>query len=308
MGSIKALTLSVAIFGSLVSGAFAADMPAPPPLMPAPVLAPAAAALDTSGWYLRGDLGIGMTSTPKYSVDLLDYSAASVPVGGTPAGIFGPGMGDQMHIGFGAGYAINSWFRTDATLEYRGKANISAISNRYYIACSGGPPCVPGATHQVSDQYQGHTSSVVGLWNAYADLGTWSGITPYVGVGVGVARNSLSNVNYNGVDATYGGGASNLSHNTFLNKSTTSFAWAFMTGLSYDVTANTKLELGYRYLNMGKAATGVGTCVTTSPCFSSPEGPFKVAKMSSQDFHIGMRWMLGAPAYAANPEPLVRKF
>ena len=30
------------------------------------------------------------------------------------------------------------------------------------------------------------------MFNGYADLGTWSGVTPYVGAGVGFAYNKLS--------------------------------------------------------------------------------------------------------------------
>ena len=37
-----------------------------------------------------------------------------------------------------------------------------------------------------------------------------------------------------------------------MERSTTNFAWALMAGLDFNVTQNLKLELGYRYLNMGK--------------------------------------------------------
>ena len=44
----------------------------------------------------------------------------------------------------------------------------------------------PGGS-TLSDVYQGGYTSWVGLVNAYADLGTWWCLTPFVGVGIGAA-------------------------------------------------------------------------------------------------------------------------
>jgi opacity protein-like surface antigen len=39
---------------------------------------------------------------------------------------------------------------------------------------------------------RGKLESTSGLVNGYLDLGNWSGITPYVGAGIGAAMNRLS--------------------------------------------------------------------------------------------------------------------
>ena len=99
------------------------------------------------------------------------------------------------------------------------------------------------------------------------------------------------------------------------NHEKTNFAWAAHAGLSYSVTPNLKLELAYRYLNMGDASAAPIQCVGPSGC------PHEVQKykLEAQDIKLGMRWMFNdtlpvAPAVYAPPPPvyapppLVRKY
>ena len=59
MGTCKALLVAgVAVFGA-VGAAFAADLP-PPPVMDYPPPEP----VSFGGWYLRGDVGVGVASSP----------------------------------------------------------------------------------------------------------------------------------------------------------------------------------------------------------------------------------------------------
>ena len=102
-------------------------------------------------------------------------------------------------------------------------------------------------------------------------------------------------------------------------KTTTSLAWSLMAGVTYDITPGLKLDIGYRYINMGKAVAGD---------FYNPGlpgqtfGPFTVKGIQSHDLKIGMRWMFGAndqactncaPKYAElapppPPPPVIRKY
>ena len=50
-----------------------------------------------------------------------------------------------------------------------------------------------------SDNISGNLSSAVFLANAYVDLGTWWCLTPFIGAGVGTARNMLSGVQDQGI-------------------------------------------------------------------------------------------------------------
>ena len=47
----------------------------------------------------------------------------------------------------------------------------------------------------------------------------------------------------------------------FSNGSKTSFAWALMAGLDFNISPNLRLEMGYRYLNYGSIGTGGSNCL-----------------------------------------------
>ena len=73
----------------------------------------------------------------------------------------------------------------------------------------------------------------------------WKGITPYVGGGVGYAKNWVGD--YQDINVPNKGVA--------FGKTTDEggLAWALHAGLAYDVTPNFTIELAYRYLNLGDA-------------------------------------------------------
>ena len=87
-----------------------------------------------------------------------------------------------------------------------------------------------------------------------------------------------------------------------------------MAGLSFDVTQNLKLDLGYRYLDYGKFTSGASHCLTSARRRAS--APARAASsyvvyskndLASNDFRIGLRWMIGEAELRA-AAPLVRKY
>jgi opacity protein-like surface antigen len=118
------------------------------------------------------------------------------------------------------------------------------------------------------------------LANAYLDLGTYYGFTPYIGGGLGINMNTLTgSVNYNEtangqpytanlpalppvppVWVNNQGQALAPQPNIafgpqFWNRSirttTYSMAWALGAGIAYKITPSLTLDVGYRYLNSG---------------------------------------------------------
>ena len=98
------------------------------------------------------------------------------------------------------------------------------------------------------------------------------------------------------------------------DKTRTNLAWALMAGLSYDITSNLKLDLGYRYINLGDIRSGPIDCV----CGQIFPG-FKIRNLASNELLIGMRWLFGetgpvalaAPAYTppfVPQPPIIRKY
>jgi opacity protein-like surface antigen len=114
------------------------------------------------------------------------------------------------------------------------------------------------------------------LANAYVDLGTWNCFTPFVGIGAGAARNTLSDFSdVNPSLAGYGLGR---------NPSEWHFAYALHAGIAYNVTKSFKIELAYRYLNYGSVTDTVDCANTCNP------DSYKFGSLSSHDIKLGFRW------------------
>jgi opacity protein-like surface antigen len=198
MGVVKTFALAISALLALSAAARAADMPEI-------VQQPVAAIQELgSNWYLRGDIG--------YRLDRVSGSDWN------GLAISDPTLGNAFVLGGGFGVKLG-WMRLDATADYG-----------FPAAFQGNVPGVTTVTASID--------SLVLLANAYADLGTWHGLTPYVGAGVGTAM-----VRNPGV----GGGGGTERWNP---------AWALMAGVGYTVTPNVLIDVGYRYLHLGDAPIG----------------------------------------------------
>ena len=311
MGSTKALLLAGVVALGAAHAAFAADLPPPPEYIPPPE--PAA----FGGWYLRGDVGVGIASGADIRSTFYDNSGAEL-TGDNLANTV-PNfarvqqtIGDSALVDIGIGYQFNNWLRFDATGEYRTSQRISTTET-YGIAGAnfGGIGQYTGY-----DQYDGNVQSSVFLANAYVDLGTWYCLTPFIGAGIGGAYSRVTGLHDLGVggptilDANGGVVASGIGNGGYgFAKQSGKFdlAYAAMAGVSYAVSPNVKLELAYRYLNLGDATSGLITCVNSTGCVSEKHK----YTLESQDIRLGFRWLFDQPIQAAYypPEaPIVRKY
>ena len=252
------LTISIwaaALFAA--SAAHAADYPQPV-YVPAPVIE------EYSGWYLRGYLGMSSQKAKLFHPLFNEVPYTHIDDGFDSAPFFGAGVG----------YYFNDWLRFDVTGEYRGSANYHGYG------------IYPGG----SDEYRARKSEWVGLVNAYADLGTWWSVTPYVGVGVGGAYNTISS--FLDINTPTGGVLSAQEKGKF------NFAWALHAGLAYKVTPGFSVELAYRYLDLGKAETGTGVSFDgTNANFR----PFQFNNLISHDLMLGVRFNLDALSEPPRP-------
>jgi len=283
MATLRILCLTTA---ALLSGtaAYAADMP-----MPEPVPMEVAPAVESGGWYLRGDLGFS-----NQMVDSVDNSQYSTLTSldqkqkGFDAAPFG---------GVGVGYQFNQWFRMDLTGEYRGRATYHGMDLITYSNA--------GVPTTGVDVYSGSKSEITGLVNAYFDLGTWHNITPFVGAGIGVSRNTISDFTDMGQNVPTGGGATTTSIAYGDTTSKTSFAWALMAGAGYQVAPGLTVEAAYRYINLGKAQSGDLVAFDGT---NASVNPMKFKDITSNDFKLGIRWALGGPVAAPLEAPLMRRY
>ena len=183
-------------------------------------------------------------------------------------------------FGGGVGYYLGDGWRMDATVEKRSNDQIgingsdSWDSHSYYTdVLSGvdvygtdpggdldgdgdpsGPEVDRRSTITVSDKTD--VDGTVWMANAYYDLTTHRGFTPYVGAGLGFVWNELDRTHTTTVTSceleSPCGGTSTVYSTTATNHANTiSLAAAAMVGLSYDVSEITTIDVGYRYLYLG---------------------------------------------------------
>lgn len=296
MGSLKTLAVAGAVVLGAATYANAGDLPPPPP--PGPVFDAPLRGTVSGGLYLRGDVGVGVGRVGKYSdpeITAVDPTVAWL----------GAKHPTPFFIGAGVGYKFNNWFRADVTGEYRAKAAIGVTDSWTDVG---------GARSR--NIYNGSLSSFVLMANAYVDLGTFCAfgcLTPYLGAGVGIASNSITGWGDQGLRETGAGTGVFAPTGAYArDKTTTSLAWALHAGLGYQVNERLTLELGYRYLNLGKAQSGNFTNVV----LPGVSGGTRMSSIDSHDIRLGMRWALngdccGVPAPApvfAPPPPMVRKY
>ncbi|MCO4317659.1 porin family protein [Phyllobacterium sp. 21LDTY02-6] len=215
------------------------------------------------GWYLRGDIGMS-----NQRLDKLDYSGFDAPeiFGWHNDGDFDAGITGQI----GVGYQFNDWLRADVTAQYRGKTEFSALD--YYSNPSN--PAFGSGTNE----YSAKKSEWLFLANAYADLGTYAGITPYIGAGIGASRNTISEFrDVNVLNAGGGYAGSNSEWN---------LAWALHAGVGIQATERMTIDLGYSYVDLGDAKTG--TFYNDNGSTRGEQVTFK--DITSHDFKLGVRY------------------
>ena len=287
MRSLKVALFAGATLAAALTSAQAADLG---PIMAPRPIAPVAVEEMASGWYLRGDIGVGAQNFKEF--DFHQTNQAFV----WPASwrIDQKDFGSTGFFGAGFGFQWNSWLRFDATAEYRMKAKFKTIGS-YTEFCPGG---------RCFDVYDGHHSSIALMANAYIDLGTWMCLTPFVGAGAGFARHTFTGVSDVGFisDGTTGFGYSQSDFSEW------KFAWAVHAGVAYNVNNNFKMELAYRYMNFGNVNTGVIDCAAAG-CSTGggPRAFYTFRELDSHDVKLGVRWMLAPDAVAPVYAPLMRK-
>jgi len=275
MGKLTVMALAAGAAAVLtLPAAHAADMP-PVMYKPAPVVEDFA-----GGWYLRGDIGMSNQRVGKLHNVLFDSPGVAVTHHSNE-------FSSAPFFGLGVGYQYNGWLRFDLTGEYRGKSTFRGMDT--YTPEPNSPTGIG-----VND-YHAKKSEWVVMANAYFDLGTWAGFTPFVGGGIGGAYNIISG--FRDVNVPVGGVAYAGSAGTW------NFAWAVHAGIGYQVSPNFTVELAYRYLNLGDARTGD---IIAYDGTNNVYNPMHFRNIDSHDLKLGVRWLLNPPVPVYAP-PLMTK-
>jgi opacity protein-like surface antigen len=231
--AIAALTMGLA------SQAAAFDMPPP---IDAPEIDTGSIAATTDGWYIRGDLGYNFsTESDKPTSRNFDFDTESYSTNTFDKAR----LSKDLTMNAGIGYQFNDFFRSDLTLDYFG----STLDGK-----TGWETCSPRfGNAQANCRYkQQDMTALSTLANGYVDLGTYWGMTPYIGAGAGVSYVKWGDVKQS-MRCNYLDGSKSdcgdIDASRLAKKGADSwrFTYALMAGMSYDVADRIKIDFGYRF-------------------------------------------------------------
>lgn len=202
-----------------------------------------------AGWYLRGMIGLERS----FSADFSDAGSTAMK----PPALFGTGSGnDGRQIGsYGdfskfpiieaaVGKQIISWFRSELAvtyrgdMQYRGQANFRGVPGEQTVSAN--------------------ANSLSGMANIFLDVASLIGVNfaifqPYVGGGLGVTFNRLSEMTY---EFPGNSGAHKITITPGGNKADFAFMATIGTGIT--LSDKTLFDISYRYTDLGSVQTDVG--------------------------------------------------
>ncbi|MER9233561.1 porin family protein [Mesorhizobium sp. M0622] len=169
-----------------------------------------------SGWYLRGD--VSYLAQKSYRTVDLGFNAANYEENEDP-----------VFASIGFGYHFNDYLRADLNLGY-------LPGNKIGVSYDSGTTVASGDLKNFAFS---------GILNGYVDLGTYVGITPYLGAGIGLVQSRRR------LSADYFTNNGNPADDfvTHDNKTQYSFAYTLNAGLAYQVSKNVSVDLGYQYFS-----------------------------------------------------------
>ena len=219
--------------------------------------------------YFRADTGYSWTQAPDVRWTVTDGD----PVSPT----FGQFLTDRVtnvavddtwlvEAGIGCGSGPRG-IRGEFVYGFHGKRNIDGEPG----------PWNPGTPPTADPLHTAVTTHTL-MFNGYYDLGNFSGFVPYVGAGVGFA--------FNKVDEVYFTGNPFLTNRIFGDERW-SLAWSLMAGVGYQITDRITLDVGYRYLDMGKAESGT----IDNAGFTNPK--VRIDELAAHEVKVGLRFAFG---------------
>jgi opacity protein-like surface antigen len=266
--------------------------------------------------YFRGDVGYSWSNTPdiKWPVHNQDTNKdfnfnadGSAKTAGLPADPYPTAYSSTQtstfvtdkvsnasmentwlaEAGIGCGWGGSRGVRLEAMFGYRGNRKIdgepgffnnTTTTTPYAVVV---PPIVPPVVEPNGGPVDPlHTSlkTYTLMLNAYKDLGNFGGFVPYVGAGIGAA--------YHRLDDVYFTGNPNLVNRIHGNNDV-SLAWALMAGVGYQISDRAIIDVGYRYIDMGR----IESQRHDTGGFVNPA--VKIDDLTAHEVKVGLRYHFG---------------
>ena len=183
------------------------------------------------------------------------------PACNTP-GTLDKDVGSSTILSGGVGSRFSSNMRADVTLGYRGGYKIDASDQG-----------VPAA------RFRADVKSLALMVNGYHDF-SLAASTPYLGAGLGFAHNKVGTVSFDdgaGFRGSVPGGTKS------------GFAWALMAGVGIPISGSLTLDIGYRFIELGKIETATGDVIINGAVVPPPY-PGATGKLKAHELTIGLRF------------------
>ncbi len=219
----------------------------------------------THGLYVLGEVGASFSNNENFGVPV------NSPDWSRPQDDLSSRIGNSPLLGAGIGYRFNPLFSADLTYTQRYDFNY----DRTFIAADRIRKFDLDDKAVLANVYL-HAN---GIKNH--DFGRFD---PYIGAGAGIAWNHASD--FSSTVISNGDIASKTGTAFYTNES--GFAWQLTAGTGFALSTHCMIDVGYRYLNMGKAQTGVKydpTATTTRAL-----DPLSANNLSTQEVYLDLSY------------------
>lgn len=227
--------------------------------------------------YFRADVGYSMSGDPQ-----MRWSAWNPTVTPYTERVTREKMDNSWIGGIGAGCGSGSrGLRYEAMLGYHGQRGVSGTT----------APFNDGNGNIQSARINSAITSYTGMVNGYFDLGNFRGVVPYVGLGVGLAYHQMDEYTLVGTRSTVPWKVTGDNDLTL--------AWSAMAGFAYQVSDRAILDFGYRFIDLGSAAT------SRTDNFGNTPSKLALDDITAHEFKVGLRYHLGGSNNCcARPMPM----
>lgn len=170
-------------------------------------------------------------------------------------------VGSSSVLSAGVGGRFDTNMRADVTLGYRGGYKIDDSDQN---------------TPQL--HFKAEVKSLALMANVYRDF-PLPKLTPYAGVGLGIAQNKMGTISLDDGTGTAG---------TAPGGTKTSLSFAFMLGAAFSL-GGTTLDVGYRLVDLGKIESGTGD-FTLGGVVVTPPYEGVTGRLRAHELTIGLRF------------------
>lgn len=179
-------------------------------------------------------LAAALVATPAMSADLLythppkkaDYGYTGWYIAGHASANFVDDFGPAtFDTGYGFSGAFGNQFGQFSNFDLRGEVEFGYLN---------------ASVDNIPAPFSIETDAIYGFANAYADFDFGFPLTPYIGGGIGYAR----------TQAEFSNGVVSA------QATDDNFAWNLTAGVSYELTADVSLDVGYRFIQLTDVTFG----------------------------------------------------